>query len=238
MSTEAPWPEGAAPWRKVPVSVALAVGLLVVHVASGLVYARARGLSPALAITGARSPRFRVAVGGQLRSLVDDGEVWRLATSVLLHVDGLHCLVNALSVLALGRLLEPRVGGWRLLGTFLVGGTGASLASHLAGAAQSDGASGGAFALLGAALVVGRRARAALDEDARFLYGPLLWGFLMVNLVFSVLWPGIDLVAHLSGLLIGALLARLARPGRRTDAIAALLVMIYGALVAWPLLAR
>lgn len=152
----------------------------------------------------ARDTRFRVSAGGQYGSLIDAGEVWRLWTSVFLHVDLLHLVVNALAIFALGRLLEPWIGPVRLWAWFLLGGVCGSAASYLLGVVQSDGASGGAFALLGAAVVLGVEYRNRLSEVDRDLMGRWLWGFLILNLVVSALVPSIDLIGHLGGLLTGA----------------------------------
>jgi rhomboid protease GluP len=154
-----------------------------------------------------RDLRFRVSVGGQLLEPVVNGETWRLWTSVLLHADAIHLVVNAIALLALGRMLEPWLGARRLLAWFSFGGFSGSVASYLGEVPQSDGASGGAFALLGAAAVFGWLDRARLEPDDRRLLGPVMWGFLALNLVLSVALPFIDALAHFGGLAAGVLLA-------------------------------
>jgi rhomboid protease GluP len=166
------------------------------------------GLSLWKALLWTRSTRHRIAVGGQWGPLVDE-EPWRLCTTVLLHVDALHLTLNVLALLGLGQLLEPRIGGLRMASWAALGGLAGSLASHLVGIRQSDGASGAAFALLGAALVVGWRRRATLSADDRLLWGPGLGAFLVLNLILSVIVPSINAVAHVGGLLAGFVLAAL-----------------------------
>lgn len=201
MPTEVDW--HARLW----LSWSLALLLLLVHLLSGAWLLAEHELSWWDALLLDRDVGARIAVGGQYRTLVESGQSWRLFTSVFLHADALHLVVNSVAVLSLGRLLEPWVGGLRLLSWFCVGGVGASLASQLAGMTQSDGASGGAFALLGAAVVLGLRLRPKLRhaEDRRLL-GPVLWGFVALNLVLSFALPFIDAVGHLGGLGIGLLL--------------------------------
>lgn len=184
----------------------------------------------------AERPRWlRIAMGGQAAELVDAGQIWRLATSVWVHADALHLLLNLVGLLALGSILEPWIGGRRLLGWFALGGVGASLASHLSGVAQSDGASGGAFAWLGAAIVMGWRWREELDpRDARIM-GPGLWTVTAANVLLSLFVPRIDAVAHIAGLLVGVLLGVWVGPGvqeRGVFAGAFLLVCLWGWTIA------
>ena len=153
-----------------------------------------------------RDTRFRVSVGGQHAGLVEVGEVWRLWTSVLLHVDAIHLVVNSVALISLGRLLEPWVGSVRWVSWFILGGLSGSVASFLVGVVQSDGASGGAFALLGAVAVVGLRVRHRLDAREAVLMGPVLWGFLILNLLLPVFLPFIDSAAHIGGLAMGLFL--------------------------------
>jgi rhomboid protease GluP len=152
-----------------------------------------------------RSLQHRVAAGGNYAPLIAH-DPWRLATCTLLHADGLHLALNAVALYVLGILLEPIVGPVRLLSWFAAGGVAGSTLSHLVGVRQSDGASGGAFALL-AALVVGSwRWRDRLPAEDRWLFGPVLGVFLALNLALSFVVPFIDPVAHVGGLLIGLVL--------------------------------
>lgn len=159
------------------------------------------GLWGALALD--RSVAHRVASGGQYWPLVAQGEVWRLWTCVFVHADGLHLLLNALALWGLGRLLEPTLGARRWLAWFLFSGVCGATLAHLAGHLQSDGASGGAFGLLGAAVALGVRHRAVLPaEDARLLIR-VCGGFLLANLVLTFALPFLDAAGHIGGMLAG-----------------------------------
>lgn len=190
----------------VPATWALVVLVVAVHFVGGL-YQATRGFDTvAEALIWPRSDRLRLALGGQDAGMISAGDAHQLWTSVLVHTDLLHLTTNAIALFALGRLLEPLIGGRRVWAWFWLGGVMGSLSSWGAGTPQSDGASGGAFALLGVALVVGSELRPKLvPEDAR-LVGPVLWGFTALNLVLSVVLPFVDLVAHLGGLMAGLLL--------------------------------
>ncbi len=200
-STEGPRP-GLHLTRPIPATWALVVLLVAVHLCTAVYLAgHGEGAWWEAALLG-RGPRARGIVGGQIQSLLA-GEPWRLTTSVLLHADGLHLLVNAGSLWGMGRLLEPWVGPVRLLGWFAAGGLGGSLLSATLGVPRSDGASGAVFALLGAAVVLGVRHRSSLSTDDRTLYGPVLGGLLIANLVLSFLLPFVDASSHIGGLVVG-----------------------------------
>lgn len=190
--------------------------LALVHLGSGLTQVLAGRVGPLQAWLLSRSVQMRVAVGGQYRLRVEEGEWWRLFTSTLLHGDLLHLAVNVAALLALGRVLEPWIGGRRMLAWGAAGAVAGSVASQLAQVNQSDGASGGAFALLGAAVVLGWRASRLLDPESRRLLGPVLGGFLALNVVLSFVLPFVDAAGHLGGLAVGLLAGAIApfEPGR------------------------
>ena len=217
---------------RIPATWFLVAVLLLVHIGSGaaLLYWDAADWPEALVMP--RGVRARVMVGGQHFLPVMRGRWWRLFTSVLLHVDALHLLLNASSIWILGWMLEPRVGPWRLLAWFSLGGLAGSVLSHELGVRQSDGASGGAFALLAIAVMVGWRIRATLDEDDRMLWGPLLQGFFLLNLVLSFVLPFLDAAAHVGGMALGLAIGAVAplKRGRVADVASAVLVLGFGAV--------
>lgn len=177
--------------------------MLGVHVATAL-FAWSWGRDEGLwLLVSDRSPRLRVLVGGQAQEVLALGQYWRLLTSVLLHGDGLHLLVNASALWVLGRLYEPLMGGLSWLACFFFGGLVGSIAGWLLGVPASDGASGGAFALLGVGLYWGWFFRSRLSPEDRRLHGPVLQGLTAVNVVGSFLVPFIDPVAHVAGLGVG-----------------------------------
>jgi membrane associated rhomboid family serine protease len=182
----------------VPVTAAWVSAVLTHHAISAL--------GPAGLLTG-RTSHERIAAGGQYLPMIERGAVWRLWTSIFVHVDLVHLLSNAVALWVLGRVLEPMIGGWRLSAWIFAGGVAGSIAAHLAGHLQSDGASGGAFALLGAAVVLGWRFRKELPTDDARTLGPVLGVFLVVNLVLSAVLPFVDLIGHLGGLAAGVVLA-------------------------------
>lgn len=211
---------------RIPATWLLIAVIVVAHVVTAVLTTVDIELWRALLLD--RSVRFRVLAGGQYRVLVDSGEVWRLFTSVLLHGDGLHLLVNAVALGSLGRVLEPWVGSMRWLAWFWIGGIGGSLMSQWAQVAQSDGASGGAFALLGAAAVLAWRIRDRIHPSEKKLLGPVLWVFVALNVVLSFALPFVDAAGHVGGLLCGLVLGAVARPlqPRRGTGVAATVFVV------------
>jgi len=131
-------------------------------------------------------------------------EPWRLLSSTLLHGNGLHVLMNAFVLYVLGAHLE-RILGWRRQLVLLVAaGLFGSLASAVRGEALlSVGASGAIWGLLGAALGLAMRPGGLLPAAiVQELKRAALFN-LIINLAFSF-QPGIDLMAHLGGGMVGA----------------------------------
>ena len=136
-----------------------------------------------------------------LGRFVDAGESWRLVTSGFLHYGLLHLGMNMLVLWWLGRLLEPAIGGPRLLLIYGVSLLGGSLGALLLDPnAFTAGASGAVFGL-GGAIAVAERASRFSRQDSGVL------GFLAINIVISLTIPGISLGGHVGGLLLGALAA-------------------------------
>lgn len=190
--------------------------LFAVHVISGLWWWWTGHDALSDALLGERPLAFRQAIGGQHLRVLGDGGWWRLFTSLFVHGDAIHLLVNATSVYALGRLLEPTLGTWRWLAWFFVGGVVASAGCWAVGVVQSDGASGGAFALLAAGVWLGLRHPDRWRPDDRALMGPILLVFLLGNYALGWVLPGIDALAHTFGALTGLLLALSDAPKRHS----------------------
>jgi membrane associated rhomboid family serine protease len=129
--------------------------------------------------------------------LVQDGEWWRVLTSGFLHIGPIHLLFNMIALWVLGRDLEIVLGRGRFLAVYLIALLGGSAAVMLFSAPNQAvaGASGAVFGLMGGLAVVLRRLRVPAGQVV---------GLIVVNLVISVLIPGISLLGHLGGLVVGA----------------------------------
>jgi membrane associated rhomboid family serine protease len=131
-------------------------------------------------------------------AIADQHEYWRLVTGAFLHAGLIHIGFNMYLLWILGGLLEPALGRVRFLGLYVVSLLGGSFGALLASPhTLTVGASGAVFGLMGAAVVV-MRARG---------FDPMASGipmFIVINLLFTFVFPGISIGGHLGGLAAGA----------------------------------
>jgi membrane associated rhomboid family serine protease len=101
-----------------------------------------------------------------------------------------------LALWVIGRDVETVLGRTRFLAVYLVSLLGGSAAVMLFSPnAAVAGASGAVFGLMGGLAVVLRRMRVPPSQA---------FGLIAVNIVISVVLPGISLAGHLGGLVVGA----------------------------------
>jgi len=157
-----------------------------------------------------------VAWGSNYSPLTLPGQPWRLFTSCFVHGGVAHLLLNASSLLLLGTLAEPLLGGRRLLLAYLVCGVGGSLASLAwhTGGVNSVGASGAIFGLYGVQLALLLTQALPLDRRERLTLLLFLLYFLVSSVVGST-DAHIDHAAHAGGLLAGLLLGAIYALGFR-----------------------
>lgn len=180
-----------------------------------------------------------IQAGANVKAAVAEGEVWRLASSMFLHVGLLHLGINVYGLWVLGRLVEQMVGSLRFFVIYVGAGLAGSASSYvIGGATTSVGASGAIFGLLAAAVVelaVHRKSYPRRWSGA--LLGMLL--FLgAANVAIGFIYEVIDQSAHLGGLVgggvLGAALSRKHRFARRPwlrPVVIGLAIGLAGALV-------
>ena len=166
------------------------------------------------------------------------GEWWRLLTYMFLHGGAMHIFFNMWCLWDLGRLCESLYGRWTFAGIYLITGVSGGLASIAWNPrVLSVGASGAIFGLAGALIASFYLGEFSLPRVA--ISGTLrsLVIFAVFNLGFGQLFGGIDNACHIgglvSGLILGALIARLApqtdAPLRRATVVG---VVVLGLLAA------
>jgi rhomboid protease GluP len=154
---------------------------------------------------GSTNTDVLIRFGAKANPLIADGQVWRLLTSMFLHIGLMHLFFNSYALLVFGVEVERLYGSIRFLAIYLLAGLWGSLISFALGPGLSAGASGAIFGLLGTMVAFLRRNREAFGEWGRQRLLNLL-GVAGFNLVLGFTVPGIDNLAHIAGLLSGTLL--------------------------------
>lgn len=127
---------------------------------------------------------------------VAGGEWVRLISSGFLHFGPIHLLMNMIALWVIGRDLELVLGRLRFTAVYLLSLLGGSVAVFLFGDLGSPvaGASGAVYGLMGGIALAALRLKVSLR--------PVLV-VIALNIVLSVTIPGISLLGHLGGLVLG-----------------------------------
>lgn len=146
-----------------------------------------------------------VKFGGNVKSLVLNGEYWRLIASAFLHDGFLHLICNMYALYVLGIQLENFFGKTRFAIIYLFSAiTGNHLSLVFADPnVVSIGASGAIFGLFGSLLYFGYYYRVYLGTVLRTQIVPVI----LINLLFGIVTPGIDNAAHIGGLIGGVFIS-------------------------------
>ncbi|MDO4912399.1 MAG: rhomboid family intramembrane serine protease [Lactobacillus sp.] len=156
---------------------------------------------------GSSNTTTLIRLGAQNNVLiVNYGQWYRLVTAQFLHIGILHLACNMVMIAYLGPYLERIMGHWRFLALYLLTGIFGNVMS-LAFANDysiSAGASTAVFGLLGAMSIIGYRNR---DNQAGLLLGRQAFSLAVVNIVFNLFMPDIDIWGHIGGFIGGVLIA-------------------------------
>ncbi len=152
----------------------------------------------------------------KVNDAIKHGDYYRLLSSMFLHLNLTHILVNGYSLYILGRDIEALFGRARFLVIYFLGGLSASLASFIFTPAPSLGASGAIFALFGAEMVYFYQHRALHGTMGRRHLNQLVF-LLIFNLTLGFLPSSVsnfrlDNAAHIGGLVGGMILTFLIGP--------------------------
>ncbi|MBK9035461.1 MAG: rhomboid family intramembrane serine protease [Myxococcales bacterium] len=142
-------------------------------------------------------------LGGNLGIKTLDGDFWRLGSSMFLHAGLLHLSMNMLAVHAVGRQTEVVYGRAGMLAIYVVAGLLGALASAMRGQAVSVGASGAIFGLFGAFAGFLLRHKGKLAPGAAEAALRNIAFVIGINLFISLSVKGIDMAAHVGGLVGG-----------------------------------
>ncbi|MBI5359457.1 MAG: rhomboid family intramembrane serine protease [Planctomycetes bacterium] len=136
------------------------------------------------------------------------GEPWRLATSILPHIDAMHLIFNLYWLWVFGTIVENVLGSVRMAGMLLFFAIGSSVAEYAVfdGGVGLSGVGYGLFGFLWAVQRKDYRFRDSLDNQTVILF--VLWFFLCIILTETGVW-NIGNIAHATGLALGGLLGHI-----------------------------
>lgn len=155
------------------------------------------------------------------------GQFYRLLSSMFLHGDIMHLVFNMYALYALGPQVERYYGKRRFICIYFLSGLLGSVFScvFMSSGVLSIGASGALFGLLGSIAYFTYYYRATLQGLLRSSIVPAI----LLNLSLGLFISGIDLAAHIGGLIGGVLIAMaigIGDKGRKTDQINGAIVFV------------
>ena len=140
-------------------------------------------------------------VGGLVHFNVVHGEWYRLISSMFLHFNFEHILMNMLSLFIFGKIVESIIGSWRMLIIYIISGLYGNFVSLSFNTSTiSVGASGAIFGLIGSIFVIMYLSKNFNKND---------WP--VINCIgcfnrFSLFMSNINIMAHLGGFISGVLI--------------------------------
>lgn len=140
--------------------------------------------------------------------ILQQGEIFRMVTSIFLHFGMSHLANNMLVLFVLGGRLERVTGKIKFLLIYFIGGIGGNLLSLYLDMKSMDfavsaGASGAIFAVMGAMIYAIIRHKGRIEDlSARQII--IMAAF---SLYFGFTSSGVDNAAHIGGLICGFLAA-------------------------------
>lgn len=170
------------------------------------------GVLHGLNLSGTENRDVLLLFGAQQNDLVAQGDFYRLFTSMFIHIGLIHLLFNSYALYVVGQDVERLYGAGRFLVIYFLSGLGGSLVSYVFGnAAVSAGASGAIFGLIGTEIAYFYLHREAFGKHGQQQLRSLLM-VAGVNLFLGFTIPGINNLAHLGGMVFGAVLGWLLAP--------------------------
>ncbi|WOK92221.1 hypothetical protein Cni_G00912 [Canna indica] len=140
--------------------------------------------------------------GAKVNSLIDKGQLWRLATSSLLHANIGHLMINCYSLNSIGPTVEQLSGPRRFLAKYFTSAIASSVMSYNFCKSPAVGASGAIFGLVGSYAIFVLRHRSLVGGGKKDLQH--IAHVIALNMAIGFLSKGIDNWGHLGGLLGGA----------------------------------
>ncbi len=136
--------------------------------------------------------------------VLEDGEYYRLFTSMFLHFGFEHLINNMVTLVLIGWNLEIEIGRFKFLLIYILSGLGGNILSawyefRTMDYSISAGASGAIFGIIGALLYVAIRNRGRIGD----ISGKGLAFMIIISLYYGFSSSGVDNLAHIGGLITG-----------------------------------
>ncbi len=149
-------------------------------------------------------PTSILRLGVTYNGVVEDGQFYRLFTSIFTHANPMHFVNNALGLFIFGSRIERAYGKTNMLLTFMVSALiGNILTVEFMPNVLSIGASGGVFGLMGFALCITFfSTNLLLDLDFNTI---AIMSVFMLITSFAI--PNINYIAHIAGFAVGLIIA-------------------------------
>ncbi len=148
-----------------------------------------------------------IRLGGLYPPLVlYEGEYYRLLTTMFLHGSIIHFFANAvIGLFVLSSALERLIGSKKFALIYFISGIGSSLLITYTSINVTIGASGAIYGALGSLLYITIYRRDLIDvRDIQSIRG-----LIFINIIFTFMIPGISIIGHIGGIVIGYLLSYL-----------------------------
>ena len=139
------------------------------------------------------------------RRVLENGEIYRLFSSMIIHADFQHLLNNCIGIVFYGTAIERLYSKKETIIIYIITGFAGSIATLLLLEPESIslGASGAIFGFMGATLII------LMVENKQYIWYTLLFlGFSIYN-SFA---PGIGTWAHIFGLIAGIIYSMIRKP--------------------------
>ena len=139
-------------------------------------------------------------LGISINGLILEGEWWRVITSMFLHGDFMHVLLNMFSLFLFGPELEKIAGKTRFLAIYFLSGIAGGLATLLTQHAMyaTVGASGAIFGIFGAFASILYRHRHSMPQLRQVIL-PII----IISVILTFLQSNVNEAGHIGGLVTG-----------------------------------
>lgn len=130
-------------------------------------------------------------------------EWWRLMTPIFVHIGFDHLLSNMLLLVTVARVLEEIIGTLKFTILYLISGIVGNLAVvYLDPNSLTAGASGALYGVLGFLAIH------AIFRRSKYIYflGKSYMGIIAINIIYTVIAPGVSIMGHLGGFIAGMIL--------------------------------